>query len=131
MRISDWSSDVCSSDLDELRADDDIDQPALDIVDEFGGFRGRPQGVRSDDRDARLGKAQRDLVGDALDARTAGDEAILILALEAEARRRHHMAAMMAGEAVDEAVLDHPCGAVRALDAVAADRKSTRLNSSH
>src|SRR3546814_19756752 len=62
---------------DELRADDDIDQPALDIVDEFGGFRGRPQGVRSDDRDARLGKAQRDLVGDALDARTAGDEAIL------------------------------------------------------
>src|SRR3546814_5866005 len=30
------------------------------------------------------------------------------------------MAAMMAGEAVDEAVLDHPCGAVRALDAVAA-----------
>src|SRR3546814_12337714 len=107
MRISDWSSDVCSSDLlkgalgraqvaavepevgiddadegevgemialgDELGADDDIDQPALDIVDEFGGFRGRPQGVRSDDRDARLGKAQRDLVGDALDARPAGD----------------------------------------------------------
>src|SRR3546814_4319956 len=30
------------------------------------------------------------------------------------------MAAMMAGEAVDEAVLDQPCGAVRALDAVAA-----------
>src|SRR3546814_20138792 len=73
---------------DELRADDDIDQPALDIVDEFGGFRGRPQGVRSDDRDARLGKAQRDLVGDPLDARTAGDEAILILALGAEPRRR-------------------------------------------
>ena len=30
------------------------------------------------------------------------------------------MAAMVAGEAVDEAVLDHPRGAVRALDAVAA-----------
>src|SRR3546814_18879103 len=100
MRISDWSSDVCSSDLDELRADDDIDQPALDIVDEFGGFRGRPQGVRSDDRDARLGKAQRDLVGDALDARTAGDEAILILALGAEPRPRQDRKSGVVGKGV-------------------------------
>src|SRR3546814_17737338 len=91
---------------DELRADDDIDQPALDIVDEFGGFRGRPQGVRSDDRDARIGKAQRDLVGDALDARTAGAEAILILAPGAEARRPTPMAAMDASAAVDGAVRD-------------------------
>src|SRR3546814_9964815 len=115
MRISDWSSDVCSSDLllkgalgraqgaavepevgiddadagevgemialgDELRADDDIDQPALNIVDALGGFRGRPERVRSDDRDARIGTAQRDLVGGALDAGPAGDETCLLLA---------------------------------------------------
>src|SRR3546814_20426146 len=36
------------------------------------------------------------------------------------------MAAMMAGEAVDEAVLDHPCGAVRALAAVAAGAAGRR-----
>src|SRR3546814_16999268 len=84
---------------DELRADDDIDQPALDIVDELGGFRGRPERVRSDDRDARLGKAQRDLVGDALDAGPAGDETVLILAFGADPRRRHDMAAMVADDA--------------------------------
>src|SRR3546814_14189810 len=65
-------------------------------------------------------KAQAHLVCNALDAGAASDEAVLILAFGAEPRRRHDMAAMMAGEAVDEAVLDHPCGAVRALDAVAA-----------
>src|SRR3546814_15497405 len=101
------------------RAVDDIEQPALDMVDEFGGLRVRPQGVRSDDRDARPGPAQRDLVGDALDARTAGDEAILILALGAEARRRHPMAAILARKAVDGAALARPCGPVRALVAVA------------
>src|SRR3546814_11697064 len=127
MRISDWSSDVCSSDLllkgalgraqvaavepevgiddadegevgemialgDELRADDDIDQPALDIVDELGGFRGRPERVRSDDRDARPGKAQRDLVGAAPHSGTAAAETCPIPAVGDELRRRPDMA---------------------------------------
>src|SRR3546814_6541450 len=67
-----------------------------------------------------VGKARRHLVGDALDAGAARDEAVLGLAFGTEPRRRHDMAAMMAGEPVDEPMLDHPCGAVRALDAVAA-----------
>src|SRR3546814_18905541 len=49
MRISDWSSDVCSSDLDELAA-----MPATRIADERAGVdmlyssgtTGRPKGVR-------------------------------------------------------------------------------------
>src|SRR3546814_14535184 len=65
-------------------------------------------------------KAQAHLVCNALDAGAASDEAVLILAFGAEPRRRHDMAAMMAGEAVDEPVLDHPRGAIGALDAVAA-----------
>src|SRR3546814_5120782 len=99
---------------DELGSDDVVDQPALDIVDEFGGLGGRPERGAGHDRDARLGKAQAHLVCNALDAGAASDEAVLILAFGAEPRRRHDMAAMMAGEAVDEP-----------------DRKSTRLNSSH
>ena len=35
------------------------------------------------------------------------------------------MAAMMAGEPVEQPVLDHPCGAVGALEAVAADLQAT------
>src|SRR3546814_14802550 len=80
-----------------------------------------PQGIGGDDGGAGFGKARRHLVGDALDAGAARDEAVLVLAFGTEPRRRHDMAAMMAGEPVDEPMLDHPCG----------DRKSTRLNSSH
>src|SRR3546814_18264808 len=42
MRISDWSSDVCSSDLQavDLVDDDDVDQPGLDVFKQ--GFQPRP-----------------------------------------------------------------------------------------
>src|SRR3546814_6941572 len=97
MRISDWSSDVCSSDL-------------LDMGDELGRFGGRPQGVAGDDRGPGLREAQLYLVGDAFDAGAAGDQAVLVLAFGAEPRRRHDMAALVAGDAVDEAVFHHPGG---------------------
>ena len=50
----------------------------------------------------------------------AGDQAVLLAAFGAGVGRRHHMAAMVAGEPVHQPVLDHPGGAVRALEAVAA-----------
>ena len=81
---------------------------------------GRPDGVGGDDRGARVGEQLGDLVGDALDAGPAGDEAVLLAAFGAGLGRRHDMAAMVAGEAVHQAVLDHPGGAVGALEAVAA-----------
>src|SRR3546814_4044139 len=99
---------------DEWGADDDVDQPGLDMGDELGRFGGRPQGVAGDDRGPGLREAQLYLVGDAFDAGAAGDQAVLVLAFGAEPRRRHDMAAMVAGEAVDEAVFDHAGGAVRA-----------------
>ena len=75
---------------------------------------------RGDDRGARVGEQRRDLVGDALDAGAAGDQAVLVAAFGAQPRRRHDMAAMVAGEAVHQPVLDHPGGAIGALEAVAA-----------
>eukprot|EP01035_Chromulina_nebulosa_P028511 gene28512-37638_t len=60
------------------------------------------------------------LVGDTLDAGADRDQSVLVAAFRAGARHRLDMPAMMAGEAVDEAVLDHPGGAVRTLEAVAA-----------
>src|SRR3546814_20272002 len=81
MRVSDWSSDVCSSDRgemialgDELGADDDVDQPGLDMGDELGRFGGRPQGVAGDDRGPGLREAQLYLVGDAFAAGGRAEE---------------------------------------------------------
>ena len=75
---------------------------------------------RGDHRGARVGEQRRDLVGDPLDAGAAGDEAVLLAAFGAGLGRRHDVAAMVAGEAVHQPVLDHPGGAVGALEAVAA-----------
>src|SRR6185437_8286281 len=69
---------------------------------------------------SRFGKQLRNLVGDPFDPGTAGDEAVLLAAFGAGPGRRHDMAAMMAGQAVHQPVLDHPGGAVGALEAMAA-----------
>ena len=104
----------------QLGADDDVDLAGLHRRDELGGALRRPDGVGGDDRGARFGKQLGDLVGDALDAGAAGDEAVLLAAFGAGLGRRHDMAAMVAGEAVHQPVLDHPRGAIGALEAVAA-----------
>ena len=105
---------------DQLGADDDVDRAGFHRADELGRAQRRPDGVGGDDRGARIGEQLGDLVGDALDAGAAGDQAVLLAALGAGLGRRHHMAAMVAGEAVHQPVLDHPGGAVGALEAVAA-----------
>ena len=69
---------------------------------------------------ARLRKQRRDLLGQPLDARPAGGQALLRMALRAFMRPALDMAAMMADQRPAEAVVDQPGRAVRALEAVAA-----------
>src|SRR3546814_9713758 len=101
MRISDWSSDVCSSDLaGERRRVADLeagfeDGAGLGVLDVIGKFKGNFDGV----------VRAVDLVIGLLQTGEFGHE---ILA----ARRRHAVVALHERR-------------------VAADRKSTRLNSSH
>ena len=59
--------------------------PGLHRRDELGGAGRRPDGVRRDDRGARLGEQRRDLVGDPLDPGAAGDQAVLLAAFGAQA----------------------------------------------
>src|SRR3546814_8201649 len=59
---------------DELGADEDVDQPGLDMGDELGRFGGRPQGVAGDDRGPGLRDAPLYLVGDAFAAGAARSE---------------------------------------------------------
>ena len=94
--------------------------PRFHGPDEFSGALRRPDRVAGDDRRPRVGEQVRDLVGDPLHARAAGDEAVLGAALRAFLRRRHDVAAMVAGETVHQPVLDHPGGAVGALEAMPA-----------
>ena len=105
---------------DELGADDDVDVPSLDRLHEIGGAGGRVQRVGRGDGHPRLWPECLHLVGDALDAGAAGNQAVLFLALGAEARRRDDMAAMMAGQPLGQPMLDHPAGAIGALEAIAA-----------
>ena len=104
----------------ELGADDNVDLLRVHRPDEFGGASRGPDGVAGDDRGARVGEQRRDLVGNTLDPGTAGDQRILVAAFGAQSRRGHDVAAMVAGEAVHQPVLDHPGGAIGALEAMAA-----------
>ena len=104
----------------QLRADDDINIARLHPPDEFGGLRRRPERVRRDDRAPRFGKQQRNLIGDALNTGAAGDQRILLMTFGASARRRHRVAAVMALQPLDQAVFNHPRGAIGALKTVAA-----------
>ena len=80
------------------------------------------EGTRSEDSRATraVGKALGHLLGDALDARAAGDQRVRLAALGALLGDRQREAAVVAVEPVAVAVLDQPGGALRAVDAVAA-----------
>src|SRR3546814_6227075 len=115
MRISDWSSDVCSSDLAVLH-DDEVLAGAGDA-----------HGLARERRlDARQNLA---IAADLIDAQA-------VQALAHRLGRRIAPAPLGAGDGVaDEAIVevDEHAGSGRgaAPDHGAADRKSTRLNSSH
>ena len=104
----------------ELRADDNVDVARFHPPDEFGGLGGRPERIRRDNDAAGGGKQQRNFIGNALDARPHGNERILFLAFGAFAWWRHHVPAMMALQPPDQAMFDHPRGAIGTLKTVPA-----------
>ena len=105
---------------DELRADDDVVVAARRRI-ELPAQRLDPAGeVGREHQRARVGEQRSRLLGEALDARAAGGQAVGLVAGRAELRPRLGMAAMMADERAAEAVLDQPGRAVRALEAMAA-----------
>ena len=88
--------------------------------DELRGALAAGQCVRGDQRNARLGHDFGDLVGDPLDPWAAGDEAVGLTAFGARRGRCGLVSAVVAGEAADESMLDHPARAIGALEPVAA-----------
>ena len=105
---------------DELRADDDVGFARGDRGELAPEALHAAEHVAGKDRHPRVREALGDLLGEALDARPAGNEAVLVAAARAGRRPRFGIAAMMADELAAKAVLDQPGGAVRALEAVAA-----------
>src|SRR3546814_1427063 len=115
MRISDWSSDVCSSDL---QAEDDLDQPAETAR---GITEGKAQaGDDDDDHRDDLGDRTLDALEDRLERRFPG----------------HRRAARMGRDGDDHRDEDRGRGEDGVAGAMPGgtdheDRKSTSLNSSH
>src|SRR3546814_6539732 len=111
MRISDWSSDVCSSDLGDGEEGDKGEAPVEHHPEDAAGQRDLQQ--RRDDVEG--GEVQQEL--DALGAAVDGAAEAAGLALQVKAQ----------GERVEVAESRQRGAAHRVLQ----DRKSTRLNSSH
>src|SRR3546814_6879876 len=103
MRISDWSSDVCSSDLLPLHLADDFGAQVLRSSEDVETLEAQPCGIEQPDK-------LRDALG--VDAELLGTTA------HAHARPLEHEVGIDA---------DRHAGRI----AAALDRKSTRLNSSH
>ena len=93
---------------DQLRADDDVGLALGDRLELQPQPLHAAQHVGGQHDGARLGKMSDDLLGDALDARPAGDEMIERAAFRAGFRPLLVVAAMMADELAAEAVLDQP-----------------------
>src|SRR3546814_10056982 len=102
MRISDWSSDVCSSDLAGWFSLTRLDHAIVTVTDE---------GVTAMTAALNLSKQVSDLAGVAPDIVTAQSEKDL--------------------QALDAGIKEKESRIEATLGAVSADRKSTRLNSSH
>src|SRR3546814_10632594 len=115
MRISDWSSDVCSSDLVEAHIDDDVHRLLVE------GRAHRQHSLRPDLVHQALivrlfetrGKEPVDMLGLAAFSVRGMDEAVELAELELQGR--------------PDAVLPNDIS----MGADHVDRKSTRLNSSH
>ena len=105
---------------DELRADDDVVGAARRRL-QFLAQRLEPAGKVDDSTsDAPVRKQRVRLLGEPLDARAAGGQAVGLVALRAEVGPALDMAAMVADERAAEAMLDQPGRAVGALEAMAA-----------
>ena len=105
---------------DELRADDEVVGAARRCI-ELAAQRLDPAWrVGGQDERADVGKEDFRLLGQALDARSAGGERVGLVALRAKMRPALDMAAMMANEDATETVLDQPSRAIGAFEAMAA-----------
>ena len=105
---------------DDLGADDHVDGVRLDPRDQGGGGGGSAQRVAGGKFEPGVGQERRHLLGQALDAGTAGDETAGGTARRTARRHRPAVAAVMALQPALEAVLDQPGGARGAMQAVAA-----------
>src|SRR3546814_3041685 len=137
MRISDWSSDVCSSDL---RADPGATHPGAALCPD-GGAAGRlhrpcggTQGNRQSLREGTLRRGSSDMSGDLVEA------AIAAMAKAYAPYSNFSVGAAVRGAGggiysgcnVENAAYPQGCCAeASAISALVLDRKSTRLNSSH
>src|SRR5690606_30135513 len=90
------------------------------LGDELRGLVWRIERVGGDDGQPGFGQSLFHFVSDALDSRTARDEAIGLTAFGTIVGRRSLVAAMVAGEPATEAMFDQPGAAVRALEAESA-----------
>ena len=101
---------------DDLRADDDIGAAFGNRADRVLQRAGGPEEIRGQNRQPRVGEALGHLLGEPLDPRTNGGEPTLGLAGRAFGRDRFALAALVADEALEEPVLDHPRVTVIAAD---------------
>ena len=104
----------------DLRADDDIDLMRFDLVDDGPHFRETGNEIGGQEREAGLREAFGDFFRHALYARAASDHTVGRAALGALLGKRNREAAVMAIQALLEAVLDEPRGALGAFAAVPA-----------
>ena len=105
---------------DKLGADDDVGLALGDRLELEPQPPDAAQHVRGKHDGARVGKMPDHLLGDPLDARTAGDEMVERAAFRTGVGAVLAVAAMVADQLAAEAVLDQPARAVRALEAMAA-----------
>ena len=105
---------------DHLGADQEVELAVADLAQQLGRGRRPGQGVAGQQCGPGLGEERGDLLGQALDPRAAGRQGILGLAGRAVLGQRQHVAAVVALQAPDQAVLDQPGGAIGAVQAMAA-----------
>src|SRR3546814_9662425 len=121
MRISDWSSDVCSSDLSVSAYDGDMDDYRKLLLEQRRLERSRQRADKPARDDALSKKDKRRAAAEAraavADLRKAAREA------EAELEQLNRKKAELEARLADPKVYDGPTAKL--------DRKSTRLNSSH
>ena len=91
-----------------LRADDDVGLAGLDLLDDLAHLGQRRHEVGREQRNPRLREPLGNLLGNALDAGSAGNEAIPGMALRAGGGRRRGEAAMMADQLALETVIHQP-----------------------
>ena len=104
----------------KLRADDDVGPAACDLLDLGLQRAGRTEQVRRQDRNPRIGKPIRHLLGQPLHPRADGGKAPHGLTMRAGLGHGRAVAALVADKTFQEPMLDHARVALVASDLMAA-----------